>query len=111
MTVRLCTFAEIPDGAARGFIARGGDGFPLRLVIVRQGDRLYAYHNSCPHRRLPLDFDDGRFLNRDGSLLLCTNHGALFRPADGRCVAGPCVGAALTPVALSVVAGEVYVTP
>ena len=40
---------------------------------------------------LPLDETDGRYF-------VCATHGARFRLEDGRCVDGPCAGAALTPI-------------
>lgn len=43
----------------------------------------------------------------DGFHLLCGTHGALFRPQDGYCVSGPCVGDSLEPVPISLVAEEV----
>jgi nitrite reductase/ring-hydroxylating ferredoxin subunit len=38
----------------------------------------------------------------DSRHLICATHGAVYRPDDGVCVAGPCVGASLTllPVTL-----------
>ena len=36
-------------------------------------------------------------LTRDGSLILCGWHGAVFEPLSGACVGGPCAGARLTP--------------
>lgn len=50
-----------------------------------------------------------RFFDRTGALLLCGTHGALFRPDDGVCVAGPCVGHRLAPVALSIENGALVV--
>ena len=38
-----------------------------------------------------------RYLTREGDLILCGTHGALFRPDDGLCVGGPCAGKSLTP--------------
>ena len=56
------------------------------------------YHNRCPHRGTPLDWQPGQFLDREGAHLVCATHGALFRLADGFCVAGPCAGDALSPL-------------
>ncbi len=43
----------------------------------------------------------------DGQVLMCVHHSALFRFEDGQCIEGPCTGAALTPVAIRIVDGEV----
>lgn len=40
---------------------------------------------------------------------MCATHGALFEPATGRCVAGPCRGATLEPVAVREDGGAVVV--
>ena len=42
-------------------------------------------------------------------MLFCTGHGALFRPADGVCVAGPCEGEGLSPWPVEVRDGAVVV--
>lgn len=42
-----------------------------------------------------------RFFARDG-LLMCTRHGAKFRPDDGACVHGPCPGTALSTLPIEV---------
>jgi len=45
---------------------------------------------------VPLDGTDlGRFATPDGRHRVCGEHGALYRPDDGLCVAGPCLGARL----------------
>jgi nitrite reductase/ring-hydroxylating ferredoxin subunit len=87
----------------------GEGGFPVRLLVVRRAGEVFAYRNACPHRRLPLDYDDGRFLNADGTRIVCANHGALFRIEDGLCVAGPCIGAALTAIGVEIAAAGVSV--
>ena len=46
---------------------------------------------------MPLAMAPNRVLTREGDLILCASHGALFRPSDGLCVGGPCGGQALRP--------------
>jgi nitrite reductase/ring-hydroxylating ferredoxin subunit len=61
--------------------------------VVRSGDTVAGYVDSCPHAGWPLAmFDD--YLTRAGNRILCAGHGALFR-LDGMCVAGPCIGESL----------------
>ena len=95
----LCAAAELPEGAPRPAEASGPDG-PLDLVLLRWGGRALAYRNRCPHRGTPLDWVPGRFLSPDGRQLQCATHGARFRPEDGLCVAGPCLGQRLAAVAV-----------
>lgn len=95
----LCRLEEIADGQAKGFVF--GEGLARReIFVVRQGRRVRGYVNSCPHVGTPLDFPADRFMNADGSYLLCRTHGALFEIGNGYCVAGPCAGKSLTPVAV-----------
>ncbi len=105
MAVRLCRLDEIPDGEARGFELGAGTE-RLDLLVLRRGDRLYAYRNECPHAGSPLDLMPDQFLSADRRHLQCHTHGALFRIEDGMCVAGPCLGRGLTPVAITVEDGE-----
>lgn len=63
--------------------------------LVATPDGAHAYRNVCPHVSIPLDRDGEPLLSEDGRFLVCRNHGALFTPEDGRCVAGPCEGDSL----------------
>jgi nitrite reductase/ring-hydroxylating ferredoxin subunit len=101
----VCRLAELESGA-RGFSLGGGD-WPLRGFVVRVGGAVRGYLNRCPHAGHPLDLLPGRFLTAEGSLILCSSHGALFEKSTGYCVAGPCMGRALTPLALQVKCGLV----
>ncbi|GMU70468.1 MAG: hypothetical protein AMXMBFR37_28000 [Steroidobacteraceae bacterium] len=100
----LCALEEIPVGGARGFTFGSGD-WPLRGLLVRTSQGVHAYVNRCPHARHPLNLRPHEFLTPDSGLILCRSHGALFEKATGLCVAGPCAGQALTPVAVRVEAG------
>lgn len=98
---RLCKLDELDEGRPRGFeLGQGTDR--LDVVVLRRGDRLIAYRNECPHAGSPLDLMPDQFLSADGRHLQCHTHGALFRIEDGLCIAGPCLGRALAPVAIRV---------
>jgi len=100
----LCRLDEIADGAAKGFEL--GDGpeacEPLEIFVVRAGPRAYAYRNVCPHTGSPLDWQPDDFMSEDASHVMCHTHGALFEIADGFCIAGPCAGDRLRPVAIEI---------
>jgi nitrite reductase/ring-hydroxylating ferredoxin subunit len=96
----LCRLADVPDGGGKGFWL-GQDTARFGLFLIRQGDDVYAYENSCPHRGTPLDWLPDRFLDRGGRHILCATHGALFRIEDGFCLSGPCAGARLRKVAIA----------
>jgi len=103
----LCRLDDVPDGDARGFEIEDEDGRRLGLIVVREGAHAIVYRNSCPHRGTPLDWRPDRFFDTAGEHLVCATHGALFRPDDGFCVAGPCLGESLERIAAWVVDGEV----
>jgi nitrite reductase/ring-hydroxylating ferredoxin subunit len=92
----LCALADIPDPGARGFHFRRGEALFLGFV-TRIGGQVRGWIDRCPHAGMPLAVVPGRYLTREGDLILCGSHGALFRPADGLCLAGPCAGKALAP--------------
>ncbi|MCI5074519.1 Rieske (2Fe-2S) protein [Oricola sp.] len=91
---RICGRDEIPDGGVR--IVDMGD---LEIGVIRQGGKLYAYRNLCPHQggpacegvRMPRVFDnvdaDGRFIGQEfdeGELhIVCPWHGYEYRLSDG----------------------------
>ena len=93
---RLCALSEIPDPGAKGFSYRNGDRLFAGFVVRREG-RLHGYIDRCPHAGMPLALTPDRYLTREGDLILCSAHGAMFRVEDGLCLAGPCAGRALEP--------------
>ena len=101
----VCRLSELAGGA-RGFTVGGGD-WPLRIFVVRVADAVRGYLNRCPHAGHPLDLRPQHFLTADGTLILCSSHGALFEKPTGYCVAGPCAGRSLIPVPLEVKCGVV----
>ena len=105
----LCRGGDIAEGCARGFAI--GEGKDRRdFVVVRKNGVLRAYVNSCPHQLTPLETFPDKFLNEDGTLLVCSTHGARFRVEDGYCVSGPCQGKALTGLAIRDDNGSITVT-
>lgn len=102
----LCRLDEIECG--KGFRFREGDAAFYGMVL-REGDRVWGFVDSCPHTGQPLSLFGDRYFTREGDLLLCSGHGALFRPDTGECVAGPCVGRALTRWPVTVCDSEVVV--
>lgn len=106
--IRVCRLDELGEGCSRGFTLEI-DGAVLELFLVRAGDTVYAYENSCPHTGGPLDWVPDQFLNMDGDLIQCATHDALFRIHDGVCVAGPCAGDRLRPVRVRLEGGQVRV--
>jgi nitrite reductase/ring-hydroxylating ferredoxin subunit len=103
--VVLCPLDLVPDPGAKGFRFRVERDL-FAGFIVRRGDAVIGYVDSCPHTGLPLAVAD-RYLTRDERLILCSTHGALFEIDGGACVAGPCFGDRLQTWAVAVVDGVV----
>lgn len=105
----LCRADDIAEGQARGFPPAPGG--LTGLIAVRRAGELRVYVNACPHLGLPLEVLPDRFLDSAGRYLVCSAHGARFRPEDGRCVAGPCNGAVLESVPCEVDADGLVTVP
>jgi nitrite reductase/ring-hydroxylating ferredoxin subunit len=103
---RLCALSEIDDPGAKGFTFRQGEAL-FGGFVVRVGGEVFGYIDRCPHAGFPVANIVGRFLTREGDLILCAAHGALFRRADGYCISGPCAGKALWPWKVRLAGAEV----
>jgi len=103
-TLLLCRtdeLAAIAEGRARGFDPRqsGQDS----VFVVRHAGRLHAWRNACPHvGGAPMAWRKDAYTNAAGTHIVCSAHGALFEPATGHCVQGPCLGQALTPLEMDI---------
>ena len=102
----LCALNDITDPGSRGFDLDVGAHRPLRLFVVHKDGRIRAYVNRCPHTGAPLEWTPDQFLDPDNAFIQCAMHGALFRPEDGFCLRGPCVGSSLEPLTLDLVGGK-----
>jgi nitrite reductase/ring-hydroxylating ferredoxin subunit len=99
---RLCHLDALPDPGSKGFTVNGEPVF-----VVKQRGRVYLYRNQCPHIGIALEWVEDQFLDISHTMIQCANHGALFVIEDGRCVAGPCSGQALTALPYEIVDGYV----
>ncbi|MCX7032499.1 MAG: Rieske 2Fe-2S domain-containing protein [Arenimonas sp.] len=96
----LIRLAELPpEGLSE--IELAVDGELQSIVLRRSGERVQAWLNICPHAGRRLDYAPGKFLLDQGRLV-CAAHGASFELEQGVCVAGPCRGASLVPLAVAI---------
>ena len=95
-------FALAPAAGRFGILPREG------FLILAPDGAPRAYLNLCPHRAQPVDAGDGRLFLADGALE-CQAHGAVFDPATGACLRGPCAGDALTPLQFAVADGAIFI--
>lgn len=97
----LYRLSDLPDGGSRGFdpFEKGRN----TMLVVRQGERVVAYRDSCPHiEGAPMAWRKDAYLSGDRSRIVCSAHGAQFDIATGVCTLGPCQGQSLTRVPLMV---------
>lgn len=104
----ICALHELDDPGARGF-TMGRGNWPLRGFVVRRGAELRAYLNHCPHAGHALNLRPHVFLAPGAPLIQCSSHGALFEMETGLCLAGPCPGTRLRPIAVRINQGYVLV--
>lgn len=90
--------AAHPTKKFRVVVDQGFGSKPAEALLVRFGGEVHAYLNICRHVGTPLDWMPNEFFDAEGKRLLCRTHGALYDPASGLCVAGPCGGQSLVRV-------------
>ncbi|MCC8362375.1 Rieske 2Fe-2S domain-containing protein [Lysobacter sp. A6] len=105
----LLRIEQIPDGGFHELEARLDGDDAESLILYREGDAVRAFLNVCPHAGRRLDWAPGRFLKDKNGHLICAVHGATFELVEGVCVAGPCRGAALRTIDVTVDDGVVRI--
>ena len=106
----ICRVEELADPGAREFELPTEAGTEFGF-LVRRGDSIRAYINSCPHTGAALNWAPDRFLTKAGDRIMCGVHGAIFRIDDGHCLQGPCEGRDLHPLTVELEDGQVFVKP
>ena len=96
---------ELKEGQSKGFIING-----TNLFILRHNGKVVAYRNSCPHRKVPLEWLANQFLDYDKQFIQCATHGALFTIEHGLCISGPCNNKSLTSLGVEERDEKIYCT-
>jgi len=104
----ICDSAALAEGGAGVRFALEAAGGEEDCFAVRHGGNVSAFVNRCPHMGSQLDWQPGEFFDMAGLYLVCATHGALFEPASGLCVAGPCRGASLARLRTRERDGQVF---
>lgn len=96
----------VDDG--EGDVGADDDGRPeAEAILTRAAGEVTAFRNYCQHwTDVRLDKDDGAFV-RNGEVF-CQKHGATFEAESGYCNFGPCEGAVLEGVDVSVADDAVF---
>ncbi len=84
ITVPVIPPFKLPDGT-----------WARSALIGRSKGTLLAFANVCRHLAISLDMNDGEVMDDEREFLVCHHHGAIFEPASGLCVMGPCYGDSL----------------
>ncbi len=71
--------AELPENSPKQVEFNG-----VKLVVIRSGGQVFAYHDRCPHAHWPLS--EGTVSN---SVLECPGHAWGFDVRTGRCLNAP----------------------
>lgn len=85
-------------------------GLSQQAFVVRFDGKPRAFQNQCGHLPVELDWQAGEFFDDSRLYLICSTHGALYDPVDGRCVSGRCAGRGLVPLAVNEYNGNIYLT-
>lgn len=102
----LCGLDDIPDGGGHLLSFGAGDN-PFRLIVLRSGDSVRAWHNRCPHFGMPLAIKDDWLILKPHESFKCNVHYARFRWQDGVCDEGDCIGEALDAVPVHLSDGKI----
>ena len=108
---RLCASAELEErGKAVSFdVIQWRE--PVRAFALRFEGRAVAYLNRCAHVPTEMDWQEGEFLDSKKEYIICSIHGAVYHPRDGRCVTGMCGRFGLTKLDVREQDGQVFWYP
>ncbi|WP_246998932.1 Rieske (2Fe-2S) protein [Halosolutus gelatinilyticus] len=111
----IASLADVPEESTVCVRVADETGDEREAILVRTrgeddgSDEVACWLNYCRHlTHIKLDKGSGAPM-RDGELV-CANHGAYFDCESGECTFGPCEGAYLTAVEITVDDGDVYLT-
>lgn len=109
----VCSLDDLPDGTMRAFRVEGRD-----LLLVRNGDQVYALRDICPHQGAPLSAGvltcarlaggvGEHRADRSNRIIRCPWHNWEFDAGDGAALHDPTRRVASYPA--SIRSGQVVV--
>ena len=90
--IALCNSGQLQDSGEAVPFDVSYQGQTCRAFAVRFEGQSHAYLNRCAHVAMEMDFQPNQFFDSSGQWLICATHGAMYDPATGACVGGPCRG-------------------
>lgn len=82
------------DGATSKFEYEKEGVSQSGFVVFFEG-QYHAYLNQCRHMPIELDYKPNEFMDDQKQWIVCSTHGAIYHPASGVCISGPCRGESL----------------
>lgn len=110
-SIALCEAGALVEGGEAHLFDLLEHGQPQRAFVMRWQGRVVGYLNRCAHVPAEMDWQPGRFLDADARFIVCAIHGAIYEPADGRCMGGPCGRGKLTPLRIEEIGATVHWYP
>jgi nitrite reductase/ring-hydroxylating ferredoxin subunit len=107
MKQKICNINELTISLCKEFMVNNKTE-SREAFLIYFNNHCYAYLNSCPHTGITLGWQKEQIFSVDGFYLQCSLHGALFEPASGKCIYGPCLGRFLQPLELTIEDNIVY---
>ncbi|KTG25102.1 Rieske (2Fe-2S) protein [Haloferax profundi] len=106
---RICGVDDVPEDTTFLFRVRDDDGEEREAVLVRTDSDIHGWLNYCMHlTHIKLDKGSGAEM-RNGEII-CENHGAYFEADSGYCNYGPCQGAVLEDLDLTIDGDHVFLS-
>lgn len=103
---RLALVDEVPDDGTLLFTI-SSESETREIILTRLDGTVTAWENHCQHwTDTRLDRGDGALVR--GDELVCRRHGATFKRDSGECIWGPCEGAYLDAVTVTIEDGVVH---
>lgn len=108
-TAQVTSLSNVPDASTFVFRVRErvADAEPEEAILVRTDDSVRCWLNYCQHM-IHIKLDKGTGATVRNGEIVCENHGAYFESETGKCTFGPCEGAYLTELEVTVRDGDVY---
>ncbi len=103
----ICPSAALLEAGQAQVFDVNAYGEPARAFVLRYDGQVVGYLNRCAHMPVEMDWQPGHFLDDQGQFIVCSMHGAVYHPQDGRCAGGPCTGGSLVPLCVQEVDGQV----
>ncbi|KAB1197065.1 MULTISPECIES: Rieske 2Fe-2S domain-containing protein [Haloferax] len=106
---RICSVDDVPSDTTFLFRVRDGDDEVREAILVRDDGDIKSWLNYCMHlTHIKLDKGSGAEM-RNGEII-CENHGAYFEADSGYCNYGPCEGAVLDGLDITIDGDHVFLS-